>query len=143
MKLIYSLIVFLFLCISINAQTDKVSYTYDNDGNMVQRLVISVPAYVKDHYKQTNSAPVTDNLGNQKILLYPNPTKGQFQISISNLDPKAKNYYIVFSISGRRLINSELSDIMTNVDISQFPTGTYLLDIILGDKTSRWKVIKQ
>ena len=135
----------MFVCMGISAQTGSVSFQYDDDGNVKQRLVISVPAQVKSHHTQTDSVQVqvTDELGNQKVIIYPNPTKGQFQINITRLDFKAKNFYTIFSTTGSRLIYGELSDTMTGVDISQFPSGTYLLDIILGDKVSRWKVIKQ
>lgn len=131
------------VCMGLRAQTGSVSYFYDDDGNVKQRLVLTMPAQVKSHFTQTDSVAVTDKLGDQKVMLYPNPTRGQFQISITSLDPKVKNYYMLFSTSGSRLIYRELSETMTGVDISQFPSGTYLLDIILGDKISRWKVIKQ
>lgn len=145
MKPIYTLILSLFACLGVHAQTGTVSFNYDDDGNMKQRLVVTVPAHVKTSQNPNDSVPkpVVDDLSIQQVVIYPNPTKGQFQINILNLDEKAKNYCLLFSASGTRLLSKDIVNSTTGVDITRFPVGTYLLDIFLGNKVSRWKIIKQ
>ncbi len=130
------------LCIVLQAKAQTVSFSYDNDGNIYQRKVLTVgPVGVKALSKDTVS--VSEVIGQQKVILYPNPTKGQFQVSVNILDSKQKNYYNLYSLSGIKLTGKNISSELTNIDISSYPVGTYLLDIFLGDKVSRWKVIKQ
>lgn len=133
----------MIICQGLIAQTGSISFTYDSDGNMEHRLVISVPSYVKTNFTQKDTIAVEDKLDNQNIILYPNPTRGLFKISVNKLDEAVKNYFYLFSSNGSRLMNKNLSNNMTTVDISNYPKGTYLLNISLGGKVSKWKVIKQ
>ena len=143
MKQLFHLIM-LLLCNNMTAQTTgQVSFSYDLDGNMEHRLVIIVPSQVKSHNNPKDTVQMVDLLGEQKLIIYPNPTKGIFQVSINTLDIKANNYFILYSLTGSQLMNQHISDCITSIDISNYPAGAYLMNIILGDKVSKWKVIKQ
>lgn len=74
------------------------------------------------------------------VKLFPNPTRGNIRISSEN------NYFIenivLYDISGRKLKTPPISD--ENIDVSEFPSGVYWLEI----KTSNGyiqtkKIIKQ
>jgi hypothetical protein len=138
-KTIYLLFITL-LCASFQTHAQTVSFDYDNDGNMIVRKVVG-PSGVKASHKDT--AAVTDEIGNQKITIYPNPTKGRFQVAVNVLDNKQKNYYLLYSLSGARLQEKNITNENTYIDISSYPAGAYLLDVFLGSKVSRWKMIKQ
>jgi hypothetical protein len=126
----------------IHLQAQNVGFNYDNDGNMIQRKILAVgSSSVKALHKDT--ASVSDVMGEQKITLYPNPTKGQFQVAIKILDSKQKNYFRLYSLSGAYLQEKNITSESTNIDISNYAKGAYLLDVFLGEKISRWKVIKQ
>jgi hypothetical protein len=137
-KIIYILFISL-LCSFAHGQT--VGFTYDLDGNMTLRQIITIPSHVKGSSKDTVS--VSDEIGEQKVTIYPNPTKGLFQVVVKILDNKQKNYYLLYSLSGTRLQNNNITNESTDINISNYPSGAYLLDIFLGNKVSRWKVIKQ
>lgn len=138
-KTIYVLII-LLSCFYTNAQ--NVSFDYDDDGNMKLRKIIAVgSSSVKANGEQT--ASVEEKIGDMKIVIYPNPTSGLFQVSISNIDSKQHNYYNIYSMNGSLLIKKEIDSGMTDIDITSFSMGTYLMDIYLGDRTSRWIVIKK
>jgi hypothetical protein len=143
MKKIYSILLITFLCAFANLQAQStVGFSYDLDGNMVERKVVIMYApAVKGEMKDTVS--VSDIIGEQKIIIYPNPTRGLFQIAVKTLDSKQKNYYLLYSLSGAKLQQQNISERSMDIDISDFPKGVYLLDVVLGDKVSRWKVIKQ
>jgi len=126
----------------IHSQAQTVSFSYDDDGNMKERkLVVVGPTGVKASHK--DSVSVSDEIGEQKITIYPNPTRGMFQVAIKIMDNKQKNYFRLYSLSGAYLQEKNITSESTNIDISRYPAGAYLLDVFLGDKVSRWKVIKQ
>lgn len=138
-KTIYILFISL-LCFFAHGQT--VGFTYDLDGNMTLRKIVTIPpGQVKSSNKDTVS--ISDEIGEQKVTIYPNPTKGLFQVVVKILDNKQKNYYLLYSLSGTRLQNNNITNESTDINISNYPSGAYLLDIFLGNKVSRWKVIKQ
>jgi len=142
MKKVTYFIYITLICIAVQANGQTVGFTYDGDGNMQQRKIVIVPPQgakaVIDEPK-----PVTEEIGEQKVTIYPIPTKGLFQVSVTLLDGKKKNYFSLYSLSGAQLMVKNLSNEYTDIDISTYPAGTYLLDVFLGDKVSRWKVIKQ
>lgn len=142
MKTTIHLFFIVLLCLAVQAKAQTVNFTYDNDGNMNQRMILIVgPVGAKASPKDTVS--LSEEIGLQKVILYPNPTKGRFQVAVTALDGKQKNYYNLYALSGVTLIGKAISSELTEIDISNYPVGTYLLDIFLGDKVSRWKVIKQ
>jgi len=134
--------IFFIIPFGMFSQTPNVSYEYDNDGNMKLRKAITItPSYVKN--QQKNETIFEDNIGNQKVVLYPNPTYGVFQLSITELNKKEVNLYCLYSLNGALLLKTMINSSLTEVDITRFSAGTYLIDIYLGERVSRWKVIKK
>ena len=143
MKTKYRIIITALICLhTILGSAQTVKFDYDNDGNVIQRkvLIMSVP---KQKQATEAPAPVTQDLGEQKISLYPNPTRGEFLLSVQLLNNKETNSYSLYSLNGSLIAKEPISGNSTTVNISEYPKGIYLLDIFLGDKVSRWKVIKQ
>lgn len=143
MKTKYRIIITALICLhTIVGRAQTVKFDYDNDGNVRQRkvLIMSVP---KQKQATETPAPVTQDLGEQKISLYPNPTRGEFLLSVQLLNNKETNSYSLYSLNGSLIAKEPISGNSTTVNISEYPKGIYLLDIFLGDKVSRWKVIKQ
>ncbi|MGC3977576.1 MAG: T9SS type A sorting domain-containing protein [Paludibacteraceae bacterium] len=143
MKKLIFLFVLIFSIGIIYSQNVKIEYTYDLDGNLsVRRVVqINIPPGVKRQSEDSTNY-VKDDLGNQKITLYPNPTNGLFRVVITGLDYKEKNYYQLFSLDGKLIKQSNISDENINFDISMYSSGVFLLNVYLGKKVSLWKVIK-
>jgi len=142
MKKAISILFIIMLCLVTQAKAQTVVFAYDLDGNMTQRNLLVLP---KQSAKASieDQKPVTDEIGDQKITIYPVPTKGLFQIAVTILDSKQKNYFKLYSITGRLLLEKNITNTSTEINISTYPAGTYLLDVFLGDKVSLWKVIKQ
>ncbi|HET9570794.1 MAG TPA: T9SS type A sorting domain-containing protein [Bacteroidales bacterium] len=139
MKKIITILFFTLLYSSANSIAQTVFYTHDQDGNMTQRKVLIVgPAQASA--KET--IPIYDEIGEQKVTIYPNPTRGHFQVELTLIDEKLKNYFVIYSLSGTKIQQNKISNLLTDINISNFPSGTYLLDIFLGEMVSRWKVIK-
>ena len=98
-----------------------------------------------DH-SETQPIPKTtsmvDLLETNILRVYPNPTTGQLTIdngASTPLSTRTLNEIEVFDIYGKRINNSQLSILNSQLDISRLPAGTYFLRI--SDKTV--KVVKQ
>jgi hypothetical protein len=86
-------------------------------------------------------------IANHAVTVYPNPGKGIFKIStgISGSANYKPLHYSVFNASGVRLINaSTLGSSETLVNISDYPSGLYIIIIYLDDgiKTIKYTLIK-
>lgn len=142
MKRTIILLFIALVCSVVHTTAQTVGFTYDSDGNMTERkLVVMSLSGVKVSPKDTVS--VSDKIGEQKITVYPNPTQGLFHVAVTQFDSSNKNYFHLYSLTGTKLQQKNLSGSSTDIDISSYPSGTYLLDVFLGDKISRWKIIKQ
>ncbi len=54
-----------------------------------------------------------------------------------------KRKMVLYSMSGNEVFHKEDFDELTEIDVSAEQSGTYLLKIILGDKRTTWKIVKQ
>lgn len=141
MNKIYCIIVLLLSYSFIASQTTNVEFNYDADGNMILRKIIVVPSNIKGNPNQDDV--ISEEFGQQKIKIYPNPTNGILKLDISEIDDLINNYCRIYSLNGTLLLNKKISGRLTEIDLSSYETGSYLMDIHLGDKISRWKIIKQ
>ena len=69
---------------------------------------------------------------------YPNPTNGK--VTISSKD--AINEVMVYNVQGQLLFNQKMNELSTNVDISQFASGTYFFKLKINDKEANFKILK-
>ncbi|MDD3322822.1 MAG: T9SS type A sorting domain-containing protein [Paludibacter sp.] len=137
-----NIVLITLLCFVFQAKAQTVEFSYDLDGNMEERKILIVgPQTVKA--SSVVPETITEELGEQKISIYPNPTKGMFQVEVKLLDTNLKNYLRLYSLSGANILEMKIESEFTNIDISKYPTGAYLMDLYLGDKVSKWKVIKK
>ena len=69
---------------------------------------------------------------------YPNPTTGN--VAITSKD--AITEVIVYNVQGQLLYNQKMNELSTNVDISQFASGTYFFKLKINDKEANFKILK-
>ncbi|WP_168710261.1 M12 family metallo-peptidase [Flavobacterium sangjuense] len=69
---------------------------------------------------------------------YPNPTTGK--VTISSKDSISE--VTVYNVQGQLLYNQKMNELITNVDISKFATGTYFFKLKIKDKEANFKVLK-
>ena len=117
---------------------DIVEFTYDLSGNRIKKEII---------LNTTRSAevlpPFFDQVDNQKIIIYPNPTRGQLMVEIPGLVDIKSGSLTVFSLMGQTITKKTINQRQTDLDISNSPAGTYILHININGKISTWKIIKQ
>jgi hypothetical protein len=135
-----------------------ITFTYDETGNRTNRNIITLKStsYIAQRdslgleksYKGSSSTPgvvFEESLGEQKITIYPNPTKGVLTIEIEDYKSVApeNNSLYVYNLAGRQLLVKTRLGSSFTVDLSGYPNGIYLLKFVLGDKRSEWRVVKE
>jgi len=79
---------------------------------------------------------------NKKITIYPNPTIGLVTVEIS-IREKDLARIVIYDIKGKLLLEYKNVSSITEIDLSNKPSGTYLLKIFIDNKPTTWKIIKQ
>ncbi len=131
---------------TLTAQT--ISYTYDACGNRIERKVISLlkSGHVTDTVKNESYKQETfeDQLGEQKILIYPNPVKEDIKIEFQGKIPETSATVFLYNQTGK-LLKSQVvgQNTSLNINLSGYPAGIYILRLSMQDKVSEWKIIKE
>jgi hypothetical protein len=131
----------LFWNLAVFSQTKKVEYTYDNAGNRLTRQIITLgkSAFISEG----QAAVVESHNGDRKVKIYPNPTKGELKLEIGNWEEGLDAYTLITDINGRTVCKNSLSGSITNIDLTNYPNGIYILRLSISQKWTEWKVIKQ
>jgi len=124
-------------------QTKKIAYDYDMAGNRIarKRVELGNPSYVKKHPEAF--VPVEDQLGERKIIVYPNPTKGALAVKITGGDANDQLRIMLFNADGRQLQNKAVQQGSTTINMSGYPAAYYILRVENGNKSTELKIIKQ
>ena len=122
------IIIGLMLLAGIAAKSQDYMYTYDNNGNRTKREFIPLRKTQQDTTATTDStANITDStaalavnqavkqqqqqyvatLGEQKVTVFPNPTKGELKIDITNFAADSKGFMLVTDMQGKSLFKNE------------------------------------
>ena len=83
-----------------------------------------------------------DQIGEQKITIYPNPTGGQIVVHLENYS--LNNAIIkLYDLNGKLILNRRIRKDFSLIDITNAPNGIYVMKIYIGDNTSDWKIVKK
>jgi hypothetical protein len=157
MKKFY-IILFCFLPFILQAQ-GRYSFLYDEAGNCIQKYYTVV---VEQAHSNTNPSPGNlefvsqlnfadqqdlspqiDKIGDVEISIYPNPTVGILNINSFSNDGKELVCQLVFlDLNGKVLLTKQVSNTDTQLDISAYPSGIYVLCVRFAGKQSAWKINK-
>ena len=69
---------------------------------------------------------------------YPNPTTGN--VFITSKD--AITEVAVYNVQGQLLFNQKMNELSTNVDMSQFASGTYFFKLKINESEANFKILK-
>lgn len=74
--------------------------------------------------------------------VYPNPSNGNYNLVVI---PQVSNSYnaLITDASGRIIMQFNSSDVMTEIDLSNFSDGIYNLQILVDDQVINRKLVKQ
>ncbi len=140
MKKITFFIPLLLLFWKIDAQTG-VCYEYDAAGNRTARNnCMSSLAAEEQQYSDFKLLDVIDKTATTQtqgeLIVFPNPTKGAFQLQTSDFQPESD--VSAFDMSGKLLFKRKLND--GQFDLTDYPAGTYYIKIV-SDSISKTVVI--
>ncbi len=157
---------FLFLPCLLQAQT-KYQYDYDATGNRIKFRVVNItkapmmapPADTIDdgiaevHNKSISGGDDTDipktpqvyeeKIGSLKVKVYPNPTQGKIRVVIECNEAIKRSQLKLAALNGKTLYNRSNLNLETDIDITEQPTGVYLMQVQVNDTVSNWKIVKQ
>ena len=157
-KIIILSALFLGCCI-VTSYTQDFEYSYDAAGNRTFRQEISLLKSAKlDSLNQidifneetgelaedfTPETEYKEILGEQKITIFPNPTRGEMVVQIANLQQDNPGNIILYDLEGKVIVNLSNVNEYSCIDITSKPDGIYIMKIIINGKTSQWKVVKE
>jgi len=119
------------------------------NDTMASVVNIDSTAYNQDQEDETGisdtngTSQYTDMLGEQQIVIYPNPTTGRLQVKITPFNTDIHTEIAVYDLQGRLMLEKSCTSELTMVDFSKFTTASYILKVRIGDKQSEWKILKQ
>jgi hypothetical protein len=126
------------------------TFTFDASGNCTNRNILlpkSAPVIVHhDSIQQAFKSPqemLEDNMGDQKIIIYPNPTQGQLLVEIKGYQKETSSALYLYDLHGKLLISKTPANSTMELNLSDYQSGTYILKILIGEKTSEWKIVKE
>ena len=123
------------------ALAQNVKYSYDSAGNRIKREIVM---NTKSSYKEASTAEYfSEMLSENKIRIYPNPTKGKLKIEIANYDNSDRCIIRIVNASGQQILSTQSTSRWIELDISSRANGIYILYISLNKKESTWKIIKK
>ena len=87
----------------------------------------------------TDPALNTDTFNNDSFVAYPNPVKDVLNLSYTSEISNVR----VMNMLGQEVISRKLNSTTAQVDMSQLSTGTYIVNVTVGDTVKTIKVVKQ
>ncbi len=73
-----------------------------------------------------------ESLGEQKIQVYPNPTKDNLTIKITPFDNNSSAMVAVYDLQSHLLLNKAVINEITVVEISDLPKGSYIIKVSIN-----------
>ena len=115
---------------------------YDAAGNRIVRKVMQV---AKAQYNNSHSDSIyyVDQLQSMQIKIYPNPTLGMVSVEINGSEDGSVTILRIFDSQGRKLQEKAHTERLLDIDISAYPAGNYIVEIIAGAEHTTWKIVKE
>ena len=83
-----------------------------------------------------------DTFSNLDFLIFPNPTYDLVTLQIGNTDLKNLSYQLI-DILGRKIESNNIDNFKTQIDMSDLPAATYVLEVFSSKKIIKYfKIIK-
>ncbi len=136
-----------FLATGLFAQ--DLVYTHDANGNRIVRETIFLktanpangnPATAQNQAQQ--EALETYLLGNP-IVVYPNPTAGKIVLETTSAEALSGATILLFDANGRHLQQLIITTTQTDIDLTAYANGVYIVRLTYQGRTKEWRVVKQ
>lgn len=91
---------------------------------------------VKEDFKQT------DFSNDKPVIIYPNPSNDIVNIELKD-ENSSIDYIKIYSQNGRELLNKKVINSSLSIDIKEYATGLYFIEVVTNNETIIKKVIKK
>lgn len=127
-----------------HTQTYRFDYTYDDAGNRTKRMYIILKAAnpITTEGIPIDTSKITDSFGEVQFTIFPNPTKGILNIYVAG-SINNQLIYSLYSVGGAFIRAKEQTGTSVTIDLSDQPSGIYMLVCRTNDKRKEWKIIKE
>ena len=108
---------------------------------VVWKFATAVPTATNSQFQVSayDASLATDSFDNANFTFYPNPVKDVLNLSYSENITKVQ----VINLLGQEVRTNSMDATQAQVDMSNLPSGTYLVKVTANDKMKTIKVIKQ
>lgn len=130
--------------ICVVAQTRSVYFSYDNAGNRISRTIV-LPTASRGKRVVADSVKTeiyTDTFAEYQLYVSPNPTYGELKIELCGLPEGASYHLLIVSASGKVIINRTTQDNPTITNLTDCPSGIYIMRIQYQDYAKDFKIIR-
>jgi hypothetical protein len=133
-----------YMCYEVTADeydfnATKLGFSYDKSGNCISRKIVintskSATIDTTDIY--------AENIGNKKITIYPNPTRGNIAV-VCEGECGDDGEYRIFDNRGNQLKQDTWIQAGTPISLDDYPLGVYILQLIQNGNAESFTIIKQ
>jgi hypothetical protein len=124
-----------------------IEYSYDNAGNRVSREIVyysELDEGLKSMKTQTPPKKDEEIQPEELMNLYPNPANHSVNIVVSPEVLEMENKrIIIYDFQGRVIKQMIPQGLVTEMEVSDMRSGTYIVKVLYGSKSKDWKLIKQ
>ena len=145
MRKISLFIILLVSAIASSSLKAQIYFDYDEAGNCIEKYkTIVLLSKVKGNSKDTTKVDSqSEKISERELIIYPNPTRGALKVEIRGKSPENPVRYLLTDLSGKTLSQVQSDDMYYLFDMTAYPTGVYLLRIMIDNRWSKWKIIKE
>ena len=141
-QIVSTLVLFVILSFGWNADaySQRIEYIYDKAGNRETRQ-LQIIVQRMDSLENENEN--REKMLESKVIIYPNPTRGILQIDILKVENFNDYKISLYSSAGKQLQQWPSVSQSNVIDISDYASGIYILQVACNSDVSNWKIIKQ
>ena len=131
-------------CVGTHAQ--KIAYSYDSGGNRTQKRIIVLSAGAKGAWsalseegeEDITAVKVPETLDSGIAIQTDGDSK--VTVTVSEEAWAGEGVISVFSANGGKVTESKSTARTTEIDLSDQPSGIYLLTVKTGRRTKTWRI---
>lgn len=130
----------------IGAETSTTAERYfvfwSNSQNLpvLQLRDIGDGGFINDIYWLANPTLSNDDFTTKKFSISPNPFTDEFEININDVSEAVVE---VFESTGRKIKSVKINSGVSNINLSKFQSGMYLVNVKTNDSSQTFKLIKR
>jgi len=138
---------------SYSQSSDTVKYSYNDSGSRLSRIIVlgegggkgiqQTDLSKKDSKEQEiESETFNDQIGNNSVLIYPNPATSDITVEINGLEENDGDIIYLYDQTGRLVQTHSEVTRSNSLNLSGLPAGIYFMVIKLKSGISKWSIIK-